>query len=508
MNSSEQNLRKLKNNFFINNIKFNTMNAKRVLGMILMAALGGFVALYSYTRFIERPKVVFSANQPAAQQIRVAQPTGNNPVDLTYAAERTVHAVVHVKTKTNQGSSGNSFYDFFFGYRESRPEPIMGVGSGVIISNDGYIVTNNHVIESADNIEVTLNDKRICKSVKIVGTDPVTDLAVLKVEEKDLPFIPYGNSDDLKVGEWVLAVGNPLNLTSTVTAGIVSAKARSLGLMGQTSDPRDRRVNSIESFIQTDAAVNPGNSGGALVNTRGELVGINTAIISPTGSYVGNSFAIPVTIVKKVVADLIEYGNVQRGLLGITIDNMDGENATKTGMDKIEGVLVTGLTDNSAAESAGIKQGDVILSVNGAKVNSVSELQEQVSRYRPNDKVELLVSRENKQKQFSVILRNREGNTKLTSGNEIFSLLGAQLAEASSPEKSKLGIKGGVKVVSIGPGKLKAAGIEKGFIITGVNDQPVNSVDDLKRILSGVRRGVYIEGIYTNGIVCYYAFGI
>jgi Do/DeqQ family serine protease len=491
-------------------INLTTMNAKRFLGMFLMAVLGGLIALFAYTKFSSHPgSFVVSADQP--QMVRLAQlPEGfdSNRVDFTYAAERTIHAVVHVKVTSmqNQGYS-NPFYEFFFGDRmDTKPQPVSGFGSGVIISEDGYIVTNNHVIDGAEKIEVTLNNKHTY-TAELIGRDPDTDIAVIKIKEDKMPFITYGNSDALKIGEWVLAVGNPYNLTSTVTAGIVSAKARNLSILGGRGD-RERPQSAIESFIQTDAAVNPGNSGGALVNTRGELIGINTAIASPTGSYIGNSFAIPVTIVKKVVGDLIEYGKVQRAMLGVQIKDIDEDLAKKKGLDKIEGVYIDGLSDGSAAESAGIKEGDVITSVNGQKVNSMSELQEQVSRFRPNDKVEIEINRDNKKKQFLVTLRNSEGTTKIVRKDEITSILGAQLTEVSPSEKSKLGIRGGVKVTDIGSGKLRSEGVQKGFIITSINNKAVASVDDVKSILSGIKGGVYIEGVYPNGVVAYYAFGI
>lgn len=489
------------------NQKYNSMNAKRIFGMFSVALIGGLIAVMAYSKFFDHPKVVFSSDQP---QVRMAQlPANYNPsaVDFTYAAAQTVHAVVHVKVTSMERESGNSFYDFFFGYRDSRPEPVAGFGSGVIISNDGYIVTNNHVIESADEISVTLNDKRTYKA-KLIGRDPDTDIAIIKIDEKDLPFIPYGNSNEVKVGEWVLAVGNPYNLTSTVTAGIVSAKARNLSILNGGGRGSDRGNYSIESFIQTDAAVNPGNSGGALVNTRGELIGINTAIASPTGSYIGNSFAIPVTIVKKVAADLIEFGKVQRALLGVSISDINSEVAKKYDLNKIEGVLVSGLAEGGAAQASGIKEGDVILSINGVDVNSTSELQEQVSRYRPNEKIEVVVNHENKKKQISVTLRNMDGNTKIIAKSEAVSALGAQLADASPSELNKLGIRSGVKIIDPGKGRLREEGILKGFIVTSINNIPVKSAEDVKRILSGAKGVINMEGVYPNGVVASYAFSM
>jgi Do/DeqQ family serine protease len=372
-------------------------------------------------------------------------------------------------------------------------------GSGVIISDNGYIVTNNHVIDEAEKIKVVLNDKREFEA-KLIGADPTTDVALLKIDASNLPFIKYGNSNDLKLGEWVLAVGNPFNLTSTVTAGIVSAMARNLGI-------NDEEL-SIESFIQTDAAVNPGNSGGALVNQRGELVGINTAIASQTGVYSGYSFAVPVTIVKKVVSDLKEYGEVQRALLGVNIADVTAELAEEQNLDKVEGVFVGGVPEDGAANAAGIKQGDVILSVGGIKVNSMAELQEKVSQYRPGDKVVVVVKRDNKEKQFNVTLRNRHGDTQVVRGDEKELVLGAEIEGINNKDREQLGIDYGIKVAEINKGKLKDAGIEKGFIITSVNKRPVNDAGDLKREISNARGGILVEGIYPNGETAYFVFSV
>ncbi|NJO91778.1 MAG: Do family serine endopeptidase [Chloroflexia bacterium] len=487
------------------------MRAKNIISGLVLAILGGVIAVFAYTRFFDSKSKYISAEMQSP--VRLAQMTNafdSNKVDFTFAADKTIHAVVHVKTKSTRSdeySSGNPFYDFFFGYRgfEQRPQPVEGFGSGVIISDNGYIVTNNHVIDNANEISVTLNDKR-SYTAKLVGVDRNTDLAVIKIEEKDLPYIIYGNSDDLKVGEWVLAVGNPYNLTSTVTAGIVSAKARSIGIMGGRSVEANRYP--IESFIQTDAAVNPGNSGGALVNIRGELVGINTAIASPTGSYIGNAFAIPVSIVKKAVADIVEFGEVQRAILGVNIKDVDSELATSKKFDKIEGVYVENVVEGSSADVSGIKPGDVILSINGLNVNSASELQEQIGRFRPNDKIEIVVNRENKKKQITATLRNMEGNGNLVKKAEISSILGATLKNVPEDIKSRLNIKGGVQVEEVTSGKFKSAGIQKGFIILQINNKPVYSVDDVEKTIAAINGGVYIEGIYPNSkAVYYYAFG-
>ncbi|MDR2938246.1 MAG: trypsin-like peptidase domain-containing protein [Prevotellaceae bacterium] len=322
-------------------------------------------------------------------------------VDFTEAAEKSVHAVVHVKTSYEQVQQYFSPLDFIYGFREyQQPQPVQGAGSGVILTTDGYIVTNNHVIDRAEKITVTLNDRRTF-SAKLVGTDPGTDIAVLKIEAQELPFISMGNSDELRLGEWVLAVGNPLNLTSTVTAGIVSAKARNINILSENF--------KIESFIQTDAAVNPGNSGGALVNTRGELVGINTAIASNTGTYMGYSFAVPSAIVDKVVKDIVEFGTVQRAVLGVALQEINSEVAQHFSLKEVKGVLVQAVFEGSAAEAAKLRSGDVILKLNEVEVNTVAQLQEQLGKFRPADQISLTVNRGNKISNINVILRNRAG---------------------------------------------------------------------------------------------------
>jgi len=475
------------------------MRTKKILGGLLLAIAGGVVAVYVYSKINPGTNTVVVHEVPA----RLAAyhgGGGNGCVDFTYAAELTVHAVVHVTTRSKTERTYINPFDFFFGPGiETRQEPVVGFGSGVIIAANGYIVTNNHVINNATDIKVKLNDKREFDA-KLIGTDPSTDLAVLKIDADNLPYIPYGNSDSLRLGEWVLAVGNPFNLTSTVTAGIVSAKGRNLNIL--------QDQYRIESFIQTDAALNPGNSGGALVNVKGELVGINTAIISPNGGYAGHSFAIPVSIVKKVVSDLIEYGAVQRAVLGVVIQDVDADIAKEKKLEKIEGIYVKELKDDGAAKAAGIKAGDVIIKVNGTPVATSAELQEQISRYRPKDNVKITVIRDGKEKEFNVTLKNLYGDTDLVKASDTYVILGARLAELNNEEKARLGIRNGVKVVGLEQGKFMKAGVEKGFIILKINNKPVNSVNDVRNILNNTRGGVYIEGIYPDGVMAYYAFGI
>ncbi len=408
-------------------------------------------------------------------------------------------------------------FEYFFGYRDYNqvPQPQTGYGSGVIISADGYIVTNNHVIDGADEISVTLNDRRNYLA-KVIGSDPSTDIALIKIEEKGLNFISFGNSDELKIGEWVLAVGNPLNLTSTVTAGIVSAKGRDIGILRSNNQNRIQQGKSysnlsIESFIQTDAAVNPGNSGGALVNTRGELVGINTAIISSSGAYSGYSFAVPVSIVKKVVTDIKEYGSVQRAMLGVTINDITPELSKEKKIEVTEGVYIAAVGDRSGAMDAGIKEGDIVIAIDGEKVARAAELQEKVSRHRPGDRVGLTVLRDKKELNFDVTLRNLQGNTAIVKEAGV-DVLGAAFKELDANEKRQLNISYGIQVSGLTDGKLKEAGVRKGFIILKVNDKRVESVGNFENIVRDVQKNagfgeaaLFIVGIYPSGKVAYYA---
>lgn len=475
------------------------MKVKNVFGSILMAVIGGIVAVFAYSKLV--PKEERIVREVISQPVNLARLSGADLAEFNFvnAAKKSVEAVVHVKTESTR-ESYNPILEFFYGDKYRETQPVLGFGSGVIISDDGYIVTNNHVIENSEQVYVTLNDKREFKAT-LVGSDPSTDIALLKVDATDMHYIPWGNSDKLEVGEWVLAVGNPFNLTSSVTAGIVSAKGKNIGII--------QEENRMESFIQTDAAVNRGNSGGALVNIKGELVGINTAILSPSGGYAGISFAVPVSIAQKVVKDLIEFGAVQRAILGVQIQEVNAERAEEFGLDNIKGVLIVGVRDDGAAKDAGIKSGDVIISINGVEVNSPGELQEQISRYRPKDKVKVVVKRDGKTKQFDVVLRNLQGSTDLVTTSSFDSLLGARFEELSSKEKHELGLKSGIKVAELRNGKLRSEGVKEGFIITQVNNQSIHSVGQLNSIISNITKGgVYIEGIYPNGVVAYYAFGL
>lgn len=414
--------------------------------------------------------------------------------DFTSAAEMSVPAVVHVKTQYSQPNY--TLYDFIFGTSPRYSTPVLTSGSGVIVSPDGYIVTNNHVVEDAETIEVVLNNKK-SYSAKLVGRDATTDIALLKVNANNLPFLNYGDSDNIKIGEWVLAIGNPFNLTSTATAGIISAKARNISIMSENM--------AIESFIQTDAAVNPGNSGGALVNTKGELIGINTAIASRTGSFVGYSFAIPVNIVRKVVADLVEFGEVQRAYIGIDLLDIDSDLANQLSISKIEGVYVANVLANGAGDKAGLKAGDIITAINDTKVNSVSEFLEYLSRFRPGDRVNLSVKGGRTTKNIKLTLQNKYGETSIVK-SEAIDDLGAKFEVLSDYDKARYRVKAGIRVTDISQGKFLANGIKKGFIIIRVNNEFVNTVKDFQDIIKKSNGSLFIEGFYPNGSSAYYSF--
>ncbi|MBO5399684.1 MAG: Do family serine endopeptidase [Alistipes sp.] len=425
--------------------------------------------------------------------------------DLTYAAENAVKAVVNIESIREVQYGGRSrgydpFYEFFGipygggGYSEPQTREQRSGGSGVIISADGYIVTNNHVIEDATKLKVKLNDGRTFDA-KLIGTDPTTDVALIKIEEENLPTLAFGNSNDLRLGEWVLAIGSPFDLQSTITAGIVSAKARQLGVI-----PDELRV---ESFIQTDAAVNPGNSGGALVNIRGELVGINTVIKSSTGSYVGYSFAVPETIVRKVVVDLKEYGVVQRAMLGIryrAIDDLFIEQlGEELGISKTGGLYVDEVVEGGAAEDAGLRKGDIITAVDGKKVNDASSMSEQMAQYRPGDKISIEYDRNGTAKKAQVTLKNKVGKAEPVTADTkgVAEALGGEFADVSQSLREKLEIRGGVQVTSVErDGLLAQSGVKEGFVITYINDRPITSLKDIDRVGDSVES---IDGVYANG---------
>lgn len=421
--------------------------------------------------------------------------------DLTYAAENAVKAVVNIESIREVeygGRSYNPFFDLFgmpYGYGgEPQMREQRAGGSGVIISTDGYIVTNNHVVEDATKLKVKLNDGRLFDA-ELVGTDPTTDVALIKIDGKDLPTIPFGNSDDLRLGEWVLAIGSPFDLQSTITAGIVSAKARDLGVI-----PNEAR---IESFIQTDAAVNPGNSGGALVNTRGELVGINTVIKSSTGSYVGYSFAVPETIVRKVVVDLKEYGVVQRAMLGVSYRPIDQtfieQMGEETGIKTPGGLYVASVEEGSAASEAGIRKGDIIVAIDGTKTDDSSTMMEKMAQHRPNDKVKITLMRDGNKKEVEAVLKNKVGKNEMMTREmvDVAAELGGKFADAGKKVCDKLEIRGGVQVVGIKRGGLlERARVREGFIITHINNRQITSVGDMERMTEPIEA---IDGIYPDG---------
>jgi len=474
---------------------------KRYFALLFFASVsGGLIAVSAYS-YLEKKN---TEKQEFNQKSIPSQFTNYNNnlsagCDFVQAAELTVHAVVNIRTEFERRTTlYNDFFGFFSNPYENK-QMLSASGSGVIISSDGYIVTNNHVVQEADKIEVTLNDKHIYNA-KIIGSDPSTDLALLKIEANELPTIIYGNSDDVKVGEWVLAVGNPFNLTSTVTAGIVSAKARNINILGKNSND-----SPIESFIQTDAAVNPGNSGGALVNTNGELIGINAAIASNTGSYNGYSFAIPVNIVRKITEDLKKYGIVQRAYLGVSIAEIDGKLAENKKLNNIKGVYIGAAIEKGAAALAGIKDGDIIISINGKTVNSNSELLEAVSQYRPSDKIMLTIERNGQTMDFNVILQNQFGKTDLIEkeDRQVFTILGASFEALNNETLVKYNLNNGIMINKINNSILKNAGIREGFIILEIDKKPVRNLNDLKAYTN--KKGqTLISGTYPGDWRIYY----
>ncbi|MGA1977196.1 MAG: Do family serine endopeptidase [Bacteroidales bacterium] len=486
------------------------MKGKYLLGALFMALLGAGIALFAYTKFVYKPAPVvardsFQTEIPSpkvAQALMTSFQAQEGQVDFTFAAEQTVHAVVHVHTKTMVNDQAeNPILQFFYGdnYNNSKPREVSGYGSGVIISPDGYIITNNHVIEDAENIEVKLNDNRVFKA-QLVGRDPSTDIALLKIKADNLTWLRYGDSDNLRVGEWVLAVGNPYNLTSTVTAGIVSAKGRNLKLIASDY--------SIESYIQTDAALNPGNSGGALVNTKGLLVGITSAIYSPNGAYAGNSFAIPVNIVKKVIDDIRQYGTVQRAIMGIQMNEVTPEDAEKQNLQEVKGAIIKEVNEGGAAEAANLKKNDIITKVDGTPVDSPSELQEQIGKHRPGDRIMLTYFRDGKENSVPVTLKNFAGNTNLvTPGMGIGVVYGARFEALSSTDKRMFNIDYGVRIVDIGDGKFKDMGLKKGTILITVNGKKVKTSEDVRQATNNETSLKSIEGIQPDGTIFNYRYG-
>lgn len=478
-------------------------------GIVLASLFGGLIALGGYSFFIKDNAQSFPIDDKANVKftnfnLDTAGFTVPEGLNFVYAAEVATPAVVHIKSTMNaQSGTGNGQWedmlkDFFGESPRQYRNPGSASGSGVIISPDGYIVTNNHVIEHSSNVEVTLNDNRKY-SAKVIGTDPNTDLAVVKIDEQNLAHLKFGDSDQAKIGEWVLAVGNPFNLTSTVTAGIVSAKARNIHIL--------QRQYGIESFIQTDAAVNPGNSGGALINLKGELIGVNTAIATPTGTYAGYSFAVPASLVSKVVGDLVEFGVVQRALLGVSIADVNDPRLEEENIKDLAGIYVMSVNDGSSAAEAGLQKGDIITEINDRPVNTVAQLQEMIARQRPGDEVQLTFKRNGKVKKSSATLKNMANNTQIVKRTGNIEVEGSLFTNITSDEKEKLSLDGGVQLSELGNGKWRDAGIKEGYIITSIDKRAITSTEDLVATLNQKKGGILIGGVYPNGEEAYYGLG-
>jgi serine protease Do len=488
---------------------------KKVAVLILVSFIAGFSGAFVFYKFriIPEFKELLQVKN-ASQEYRASDAlldAGSNagtaqtslsassfkssgaPLDFTEASQKSTASVVFVKNTSEQ--QANTWFDWFFNDRVTQT--VISSGSGVIYSPDGYIVTNNHVVENAVSLEVIYNKRTY--EAKVVGADPSTDIAVVKIEESNLPAIKLGTARNLQVGEWVLAVGNPFNLTSTVTAGIVSAKGRQINIL--------KSVFPIESFIQTDAAINPGNSGGALVNDRGELVGINTAILSRTGSYAGYGFAVPVDIVSKVVDDIIKYGEVQKAFFGAEVIDIDENAAKKYDVKDLSGVLIHKILPDGAASKANLNEGDIIISIEGQTVNSLSDFDELISYYSPGEKIDLKYKRKNETSQATVVLTNSEGTTTILK-REIFSsrTLGADFEVVSKAEREILGISQGVRITKIRAGLIRNLDIQEGFIVTSINNYPIKEAQTLVDILSKIRGRVIIEGVDKQGTKGYYSY--
>lgn len=490
---------------------------KKGLVTVVLSVLFSVLAAYGVVKAAtvnEGDNVTRTENGTVTKTVNLAQ---SDYPDLTYAAEAAVDAVVYVEvTVTQQYQMTDPFFRFFFGDEGPQTREQQGSGSGVIIRPDGYIVTNNHVVANATKVQVTLNNNKVYDA-KVIGTDPATDVALIKIDAQGLPTLPFGDSDQLRLGEWVLAVGSPLGyqLRSTITAGIVSAKGRSMA-----HDPRERNNGGIqiESFIQTDAAVNPGNSGGALVNKTGELVGINTAIVSQTGAYSGYSFAVPVNIVKKVVEDLIDFGSVKRAVLGIAMSDLSEGLAKNLKYDSVddmlkklklsspEGVYIREVAKGSSADKAGMKEGDVIVAIDGTDVKSGSAVLVKVNTFHPGDKAKVKIIRDGKEKELEVTFQGSSTENGTVVGDGEIAFFGTTLKEASKETLAKFGLKKGVEVTSVGSGKMLEAGASDGMVITYVNDQPVGTPQDVLNIAKSAKRAVYIEGVTANGRKAFFGF--
>jgi serine protease Do len=462
-----------------------------ILVVVLAACVGGIFGSIVTIRFFDSSGTSYASIDQHQKSVLASHRTDSSyrvPRELNFleTSREVIPAVVHIRTSYGPGDFSLNPLESFFDM------PSRSSGSGVIISDDGFIVTNNHVIEDASNIEVVMsNNQRFF--AKLVGSDPTTDLALLKIRAKNLPFVRYGDSDQITPGEWVLAVGNPFDLNSTVTAGIVSAKARNIGIL------KDRNGLQVESFIQTDAAVNPGNSGGALVNLHGELIGINTAIATSSGSYQGYSFAIPVSLVKKIMDDLLEFGKVQRGLLGIQITDLNATLAEQLRVATTQGVLINRVNASSAAAEAGLMPKDVIVGINGNSVNSVSELQEHVARNRPGAEISVDYLRDGDHQNIKVKLKNSEGHELMEKREVRYELNGIEVEDVQFRELADLQLEGGVRVKHVWDGKWSKAGLKEHFIISHIDKIPVNNVEDLNQILDFKKGGILVEGYYTDG---------
>ena len=503
---------------------FEKQNIKKLAPVALAFAFVGGTSFAAYEHF-SKPDTISNwveTNMPVMKTRLEEKSTGTNvamiPADFSLASQKATAAVVHIKStmkaerNVSQMEVPEELKDFFGGRSpfgqdapqgRGRGEKPQASGSGVIINPDGFIVTNNHVIQGAESLEVTLADKRTFKA-KVIGSDPNTDIALIQIEAKNLPALSFGNSENVKVGQWVLAVGNPYNLTSTVTAGIVSAKGRSINILGENSKA------PVESFIQTDAAVNPGNSGGALVDLNGNLIGINTAIASQTGSFAGYSFAVPSSIAHKVVEDISKFGSVQRGYLGVGISEVDGAKVKSYDLKVDEGVRVENFADQSAAREAGIKVGDVITKIDGHDIESVAQLQEAIAQHKPGDKVLVNVNRDGADKIVTVALKSSAGTLVAEKSAQTFDNLGIELQDLTAQQKRAWDVEQGVQVSQINAGKVRQnTDMQDGFVITKIDKTPVGNVQQAMKALEGKKGGVMIEGVYPGSQETqYYAIGL